>query len=80
MKIENPYIKHYWLDIGSSLETAIQATNDCLLFVEKKDPDSWIDSCRAMLKFQPLEFYENHFPQSVKYIEAANRAEPKGER
>lgn len=55
----------------------MQAINDCLLFAEKKDPDSWIDSCRAMLKVQPLEFYKNNYPQSVEYIEAANRAELK---
>ena len=80
MKIEHPYIKRYRWNIGNSWETAIQATNDSLLFAEKKDPDSWIDSCRAMLKVQPMEFYKNHFPQSVKYIEAANRAELKEER
>lgn len=76
MKAEHPYIKRYWWDGGDSLETLVGAVTDIALFAGKNDPDSWIDSCRAMLKMQPLEFYEKHHPQSVPYIHAANRAIP----
>ena len=75
--IQHPLVKRYRWRAGTSATDIVQAVGDCALFAEKDDPDHWVDSCKAALKMQLLEWFAEHHPQTVRYLEAAARAEAK---
>jgi hypothetical protein len=75
--IQHPLVKRYWWRAGASATDIAQAIGDCALFAEKDDPDHWVDSFKAALKMQPLEWYAKHQPQAMPYLQAAARAELK---
>lgn len=75
--VEHPLVKRFRWRVGESATDIVRAVGDCALFAEKNDPDDWIDSCKAALKMQSLQWFVEHHPQSVAYLEAAARAETK---
>ena len=75
--VDHPLIKKYWWRAGTSQNDLLLALSDSVTFAEKDDPDHWIDSFKAALKMQPLEWYEKHHPQAMKFLLAAQRAEVK---